>query len=227
MDHWVFPVGTMVFKEFRLDGKLLETRLVARLGLNPDDYFMGAFRWYDDESDAVFVRDGGNDVRETGHDIPAVKKCFTCHNGDRGRVLGYSAVQQPAAKAALSDPPAEPYVVPGDAIAREALGYLHANCGNCHNPTGTSRTDTNLTLRLEVAERAVEDTGIYRTSVRIDLDRWLHNGFDLRIAPADPDRSAVLARMKTRNKDDAMPPFASEQVDTDGIELVRKWIESL
>jgi hypothetical protein len=227
MDHWVFPVGTMLFKEFRLDDKLLETRLVARIGPKPDDYFMGAFRWNDDESDAVFVRDGDANVRGTDHDIPTAKNCFTCHNGDRGRVLGYSAVQQPAPEAPLSDPPAEPYVAPGDAIAREALGYLHANCGNCHNPNGTSRTDTNLTLRLYVAEHTVEDTGIYRTGVRVILDRWLHKGFDLRIAPGDPDLSAVLARMKTRDKDDAMPPFASERVDTDGVELVRKWIASL
>lgn len=227
MDHWVFPIGTMLFKEFKRQGKLLETRLVARLGPEPDDYFMGAFEWNDDESDAVFVRDGDNDVRETDHDIPAVKKCFTCHNGERGRVLGYSAVQQPEAKAPLSDPPADPYLVPGDGIAREALGYLHANCGNCHNAHGTSRTDTNLTLRLEVTEHAVEETGIYQTGFRIDLDRWLHNGFDVRIAPGDPDRSAVLARMKTRTKDDAMPPFASEQVDPGGVELVRKWIASL
>jgi hypothetical protein len=227
MDHWVFPVGTMLFKEFRLEGKLLETRLVARLGPEPDDYFMGAFRWYDDESDAVFVRDGENNVRETDHDIPKVQNCFTCHNGDRGRVLGYSAVQQPAVKAPLSDPPVEPYVVPGDEVAREALGYLHANCGNCHNPSGTSRSDTDLTLRLEVSEHAVEDTGIYQSAVQGVLDRWLHKGFDVRIAPGDPDLSAVLARMKLRTKEDAMPPFASERVDTDGVELVRKWIESL
>jgi hypothetical protein len=227
MDHWVFPVGTVFFKEFALDGKRLETRVVARLGPEPDDYFMGAFRWNDDESDAEFLRDGESDVRGTEHDVPEVKRCFTCHNGDRGRSLGYSAVQQPAPKAPLSDPPAEPYVVPGDELAREALGYLHANCGNCHNPTGTSRTDTKLTLRLEVSEHTVEDTSIYRSAVGASLDYWLHKGFDLRIAPGDPEHSAVLARMGSRSKDTAMPPFATEKTDSEGLDLVRRWILSL
>ena len=58
MDHWVFPIGSMFFKEFALDGRKLETRIVARLGADADDYFMGAFRWNEDESDAVFVREG-------------------------------------------------------------------------------------------------------------------------------------------------------------------------
>jgi hypothetical protein len=227
MDHWVFPIGTMFFKEFSLDGKRLETRLVARLGPKPEDYFMGAFVWNDDESDAVFERGGEANVRGTEHDVPETKRCFTCHNGEQGRALGYSAVQQPAAQAPLSDPPTQPYVVPGDDVARRALGYLHANCGNCHNPNGTSRTDTNLTLRLEVGEQTVEDTGIYRTSVGVDLDHWLQHGFDLRIAAGEPASSAVLARMNSRSKDDAMPPFASERVDESGVELVQQWIESL
>lgn len=227
MDHWVFPIGTMLFKEFALDGKKLETRLVARLGPEPDDYFMGAFRWNGDESDAVFLRDGENDVRGTDHDVPEVKRCFTCHNGDLGRVLGYSAVQQAAPEAPLSDPPEQAYVVPGDEVARKALGYLHANCGNCHNPHGTSRTDTKLTLRLEVSEHTLEDTSIYKSAVGVELDYYLHKGFDERIVPASPDRSAVLARMEKRTKEDAMPPFASEKVDADGVELVRRWIESL
>lgn len=227
MDHWSFPVGTVLFKEFKLDGKRLETRIVARLGSKPDDYFMGAFVWYDDETDAELDRDGASNVRDTAHDVPETKRCFTCHNGEKGRVLGYSAVQQPAAEAPLSDPPSEPYLVPGDDTARAALGYLHANCGNCHNPTGTSRTDTNLRLRLEIGEHTVEDTAIYASSVRVALDHWLSKTIELRIAPGEPEASGVLARMKSRTKDDAMPPFASELVDDTGVELVRDWIASL
>ncbi len=227
MDHWVFPVGTMFFKEFAIDGRRLETRVVARLGTEPEDYFMGAFRWDDDESDAVFVREGDENVRGTDHDVPEVKRCFTCHNGDRGRALGYSAVQQATPRAPLSDPPDAAYVVPGDDVARTALGYLHANCGNCHNPEGTSRTDTKLTLRLEVSEHSVEDTSIYRSAVGVDLDYYLRKGFDARIVPGEPERSAVLARMEARTKDDAMPPFATEKVDAAGVNLVRRWIASL
>lgn len=227
MDHWRFPVGTMLFKEFSSEGKRIETRVLARLGPDPDDYFMGAFVWNDDESDAEFTRDGEENVRGTEHDVPETKRCFTCHNGEPGRVLGYSAVQQPAAEAPLGDSPEVPYTIPGDDTARRALGYLHANCGNCHNPTGTSRTDTNLTLRLEVDEHTVEDTAIYASAVGTELDHWLHRGYAARIAPGEPEQSAVLARMASRDKDVMMPPFATEVVDEAGVALVRQWIAAL
>ena len=78
-----------------------------------------------------------------------------------------------------------------------------------------------------MSEHTVEDTSIYRSAVGVDLDYYLRKGFDARIVPGDPDRSAVLVRMEKRTKDDAMPPFATEQVDATGAELVRRWIESL
>ena len=30
MDHWVFPIGTRVFKEFSIDGRPVETRSIER-----------------------------------------------------------------------------------------------------------------------------------------------------------------------------------------------------
>lgn len=227
MDHWVFPVGTMLWKEFSLEGRRLETRLVARLGPEPDDYFMGAFVWADDESDARFMPDGEPNVRGTEHDAPQTKRCFTCHNGDRGRVLGYSAVQQPAPEAPLSDPPDEAYVVPGDDVAREALGYLHANCGNCHNAEGSARPDTDLDLRLRVSQHTVEETSMYATSAGVKLQSFEGTQLSLRIAPGDPDQSALLFRMLQRGPKTQMPPFASEKVDAAGAERVRAFIASM
>jgi hypothetical protein len=50
--------------------------------------------------------------------VPSRNDCLACHEGPAVPVLGYSAVQ-------LEAPPLPP-----------ALGYLHANCGHCHNATG-------------------------------------------------------------------------------------------
>src|SRR6185436_3249480 len=55
MDHWIFPIGTKFFKEFSLGGVALETRLVERYGTGPEDYWMGAFVWNDDGTDAVLA----------------------------------------------------------------------------------------------------------------------------------------------------------------------------
>ena len=48
-----------------------------------------------------------------------------------------------------------------------------------------------------------------------------------RILPGNPDQSAVSYRMGQRGNNAQMPPLASKTVDTEGLALVRRWIESL
>lgn len=227
-DHWIFPIGAMLFKEFALDGKRIETRLIMRTGPEPTDYFMGAFLWNDDESDAVFVRAGMENARDTAHDVPRVKNCFTCHNGEAGRILGFSAVQQPDVDTGLlSEPPLTSFVVPGDAQAQAALGYLHANCGHCHNLHGTSWPDTDLDLRLLVSDERVEDTATYRSAVGVELNSFQDDVINLRIAPGDAEHSGIYHRMSLRGPMKQMPPLATEIVDPTGLARVQAWIESL
>lgn len=103
----------------------------------------------------------------------ARERCSTCHNGEPGRLLGFSALQlaresdlerldldQLAALGLLSSPPSgASYSLSGsassgdgtdtDTDAAAALGYLHASCGNCHNTRGTAWPDTQMLLRLD------------------------------------------------------------------------------
>ena len=91
MNHWKFPVGTKFFKEFALDGKRLETRLIWRVadtGNREKDTLVGAYVWNDAETDAVFAKDGGENLRGTEHDAPAADTCWRCHVGEAGHVLG-------------------------------------------------------------------------------------------------------------------------------------------
>jgi mono/diheme cytochrome c family protein len=226
-DHWQFPIGTMLFKEFAKDGKRLETRLIARTGAGPNDYFMGAFIWNDDESDALFVSDGQRDVRGTAHDVPSEKNCGTCHNGEPGRVLGFSAVQQPAVRSELLTIAVAPFTVPGSEAARAAFGYLHANCAHCHNPNGSARPDTNMNLRLALGETRAEDTQILKTTVGIDLQNSVASQLEKRVVARAPAESALLFRMLERGPETQMPPLATESVDPAGTAAVRAWIESL
>ena len=226
-DHWQFPVGAMLFKEFSKDGKLLETRLIARTGSGPNDFFMGAFVWNDDESDAFFVPEGQRDVRGTAHDVPSAKNCGTCHNGEPGRVLGFSAVQQPTVAGELVSQPVAPFTVPGDETARRAFGYLHANCAHCHNPNGSARPDTNMNLRLSLGETRLEDTQILKTTLNIDLQNPVIPELTKRVVARGPGQSALLYRMLQRGPETQMPPLASEVVDPAGTAAVRAWIDSL
>jgi hypothetical protein len=226
MDHWVFPVGTKVFKEFALAGKRLETRLIWRVndtGNREVDYLVGAYLWNDAESDATFVPDGAENVRGTDHDVPAADTCWRCHVGEAGHILGYSAVQ-------LGDLGGVPLTVqPGTTYQapNAALGYLHANCGHCHNPEGSAWVDSHMILRLDVDEHDAMTTQIYTTTVGVPLEQWINRGYTTRIIPGDPDNSAVYVRMASRVMNVQMPPIATEHTDPTALDLLRTWITSL
>ncbi len=224
MDHWVFPVGTMFFKQFSQGGRRLETRLIQRTGSGRFDYWMGAFIWDEGETDAVFTPDGQENVLGSEHDVPKVKQCGTCHNGEPGRILGFSALQL------AGEPPspvADRYDPPGDDVTAQALGYLHVNCGNCHNRSGSAWPDTDMVLRVGVDEVEAPETELYRTTVDQPLTSFDSPGLNLRIAPGDPDRSGLLIRMSHRDPDTQMPPIATEIVHEEGVEIVRAWIAQL
>jgi hypothetical protein len=194
MDHWRFPIGTVAFKEFSRDGKRLETRVIARL--SESEYFMGAFAWNDAETDARYVPEGVQNVRGTDHDVPSARQCGTCHNGEPGKLLGFSAAQQ-----------ADVFAPPGDAVTASALGYLHANCAHCHNPNGSARPDTDMNLRLSVRDREPSATAAYRTvtAKRAQL---------------------IVERMRSREPHTQMPPLGTEHVDARGVAVVQAWLAS-
>ena len=239
-DRWVVPVGTRVFKEFSLPGGRLETRLTQRVASSgrSSDWWMGAFIWNAARTEATFAEFGQDDVLGTDHDVPSQRACADCHGGEPGRVLGFSTVQLSGgaplslgdlrAMGLLSAPVADS-PVPGTPAEREALGYLHANCGHCHNPRGDAWRDTDMVLRVQVGETSVTATELYRTCVGVRTDRY--RDVDYRIVAGDPDDSCVSHRMGLRDssrwRNDQMPPLGTEIVDSTGLAAVRAWILAL
>lgn len=228
MDHWRFPVGTKLFKEFAREGKRLETRLIWRVADTGDrerDLLVGSYVWNDAETDAVFAKDGASNVRGTDHDVPSAEMCWRCHIGEPGGVLGFSALQ-------LGDVSALPLSAPPPAGTTygapvPALGYLHANCGHCHNPNGGAWVDSHMILRLDVGERDAATTQIVQTTVGVELEQWIDRGYTFRIVAGDPDQSALFYRITQRTMQVQMPPLATEHTDDTAIALLRSWIESL
>jgi hypothetical protein len=248
MDHWLFPVGTRAWKEFALDGVRLETRLIERWGPGASDYFMGAFVWNAEQTQAWLAPDGAEDVLGTEHDVPARDRCPACHDGDVGRILGFSAFQLRAAALVpelaeagfasldissaegwLDELPPPPPAPASDATATAALGYLHANCGHCHNPRGTAWPDTQMLLRLELDDSLDERSGPYQSVVsqRLQYVRDQRGEITLRVDPGHPESSGLVARMAVRGPKVQMPPLATEQVDAAGVELMRDWIAAM
>jgi hypothetical protein len=212
--HWRFPVGTRLFKEFKKDGRRLETRVTWRVGdsgRREDDTLLGSYVWNDDETDARLAPDGAVDVRGTAHDVPSRDECWRCHLGEPGHVLGLSALQTDARLAPAVEP---------------ALGYLHANCAHCHNPHGGAWSDTDLHLALDVDGGA---TAIYDSTVgrEVTVTPTVADAPRVRVVPGRPEESLVVARMRVRGIRRPMPPLGTERVHGEGLELVRRWVREL
>ena len=92
-NHWVFPVGTRAWKEFSVDGRLIETRLLLKVRDTRDGWFEMAYQWRADGSDADAVADGVDDASQTTHRIPSQSECAQCHAGVRDTLIGLSALQ--------------------------------------------------------------------------------------------------------------------------------------
>jgi hypothetical protein len=242
MAHWQFPIGTKLFKEFSVRGRLIETRLIERVsnktGHVKNDYFMGTFVWSADQSEAVLTSDGVRDALDTDHDVPEQTACVECHRGEPGAYLGVSAVQLSrsgmldtlAKRSLLSVDPKRSFPIPGDEIQVAAVGYMNANCGHCHSAHGVADL-MRLRFLPEQADLPIEQSEVYTTTIGQKITDWKVHPDELqqRVVPGDPDHSALLYRMLQRGKekparDDQMPPLASERVHHEGIAAVRAWI---
>ncbi len=242
-DEWVFPVGTRVWKEFRRGEQRVETRFAMKLASG--EWLRTTYRWSaDGESAAAELTTGETDVGGTGYEIPALATCATCHRGRADGVLGFDAVTMAAPGATgltlaeltrrdlLSAPLAAP-VVPGDAQAVAALGWLHASCGTaCHNASPKAAAHfTGLNMRLDVATLAagVEGTNAYRTAVNVPSNFSAPNGAHVRIAAGEPDASTLVFRASYRDRSGQyqMPPLGTHSVDPQGVATLRAWVGSL
>jgi hypothetical protein len=239
MNAWQFPPGTRLWKEFTRDGVRVETRLYAKVGPAPEDWAAAAYLWASDQTDARLMPAGAANALGTEHDVPGASHCPACHEGTTSRILGFSAVQldhaAPSGQLDLDDliaeglltapPPAKRPAFPGDAQERAVVGWLHANCGSCHNPHRASHPEPrcydpqnrlDLSLRTTDLERP-RDLGVYRTAM---------NFFYIR--PGRAAESPLFIRLSRRHPEGwGMPPLASERIDPEAVEQVRAWINGL
>ncbi len=267
MEYWQYPAGFKLWKEFRRDGKVIETRLLQKNGDGLTNWYMVAFKWKDDHSDAQAVVDGELNAMGTEHDIPSQKQCGDCHGAMYDNALGFSALQlshdipgsMNLTKAAelgwFNQPPAAAgYKLPGTEVEKKALGYLHANCGMCHNPLSKAymtKASLDLWTRLDQIQ-SVQQTRAYLSTV---CDQWpgpggkgspittcetghatgapmeiKDLGIPKRVVPMAPASGGLHTLMSMRSAASnaaQMPPLGTELVDTMGLAALDAWINSL
>jgi hypothetical protein len=250
MDHWVFPVGTKIWKEFSR-GVRVETRLIMKQladDLAPNAWFYASYVWNLAQDETRLVTDGIMNANNTAHDVPSRQDCRACHERLRPtRVLGFDAIQLDyaaplalldlqdlIAQGLLSAPPpnaAPHFPLPGSGIDRAALGYFHGNCGHCHNPSSDVHDVAPLDLRLRSAMPAtVAGTPAYMTSVNVNAAiPYTEAGktYTKLIIPQMSADSAVIGRMNSMMGIRFMPNVAVESVDPAGQTALVTWINSL
>jgi hypothetical protein len=250
-DAWVFPVGTRFWKEFSFEGHRVETRYLERRA--DGEWLYAAYGWSPDGSEAELVSEKGKRgayplASGKAHTIPGVSDCKVCH---QGKVLGFATLQlstdrDPGAVHAEPRPApgvdlrylvergllvglprqyqeTPPRIAAGSTTERAALGYMHGNCGHCHNEKGPL---ANLELFLRqpmapTAHTAMNSTINYPVK---KLAPGQAADAVLRIAPGHPGRSGLMERMDSRYPPLQMPPLGTELVDEEAVSLIRKWI---
>ena len=245
MNNWSFPVGTRFFKEFSVDGKKVETRYIQRLGTGEREFAFASYLWNEEQTEAYKLdRAGMVDVLGTSHIIPSWEQCVQCHGtyplggGRPSRGLGFSAMMLSEVSEGLSlrdlveadrlsHPPTAPIQIPGDEQTKKALGYLHINCGTCHNQSEDGLPQLTMNLWLDVEHTSVTETNAWQTTVGIDTQVFKDQQVSARISPGHPEGSALYYRMRHRDNAAQMPPVGTRIVDEEGLAIIKEWIEAM
>ncbi len=189
--------------------------------------------------------------------VPSQTDCLACHDSSATPVLGFSALQLSPARDpnAPHTEPARPHPIDLQTLQqmgllqglsaallqrapaifarttteRAALGYLHANCGHCHNDAGPlAALDMNLQQLAMTphssARRTLASLTTHAGRLRNDSGQVAAQVAD---ADADAGHGLLLKRLRASDPMRRMPPLGVSTPDTVGIDLVQRWIKQL
>jgi hypothetical protein len=246
---WVFPLGTKLWKEFKADGRRVETRIFEKT--REDRWSRATYEWNDDET-AAMRSDGRDrpDVEINGavYHVPTGSECDQCHKGRKERILGFEMISLAQSGATgmtmerlidedlISPVPEREELEIGDdgtGLAKKALGWMHINCGvSCHNDNQVSEAySSGLRLKLDPAQldgRSSANFEILRTTVGVPAKTLRWNNAQ-RIVAGSPEDSLLyqLASVRRPGKNNQMPPIASRVVPREEVEVLADWIRAM
>ncbi|WP_163933277.1 SO2930 family diheme c-type cytochrome [Paraferrimonas sp. SM1919] len=232
--------------------RLLETRLLI---LREDGWHGLTYQWQGQQAQRLQV--GARIAIELNHQdqllrfdyqIPSEIDCITCHQqfrdgqlashpiGPKPRLLNRAATtsnnlnqlhywqQQGYLRPYDKTITIEPMAMLGNNVNLElqARGYLDINCGHCHQANGSGSVSG---LRLTFAT----DPHSHQYGICKQPPGWDGGplGLDFDIVPANADRSIIPYRMQLTDAKDKMPALGRQVEDTEGVQLIKQWINSL
>jgi uncharacterized repeat protein (TIGR03806 family) len=236
-----YPVGTAILKMFAFEGPV-ETRVMIRRELGWEFH---TYEWNEEGTDAellderkqVMLKLPGQTLR---YDYPSRAECGYCHGTANAKPLGPrldqlarevdyggTVADQLDALVAIGAfdgglPEVVPMASPSDEDAplrARARAYLHSQCGHCHRPGGWVPPQLEMDLRWSTptadAEICDEELQYFNPWVPVEF----------RIAPGDPENSAIWMRQTVRGLGQ-MPPLSTYETDPNA-QVVRDWIAGL
>lgn len=246
---WDFPKGAVLIKHFEFPGNRLETRFEVKG--DDDVYYYLTYKWNAAQTDAILLNASidedivVNGVVQSWH-YPSRNECASCHFPQNGSVLGpktrnlNKSIVYPSSGIAMNQLVnfselgiITENITPNNvtnymavsakddlsaSLEDRARGYLDVNCSSCHNPQvdNIAMFDARYTTPLEnqnlIYGDVIYDEGLNDPKV---------------IIPQDVSNSMAHFRMNSTQTGIAMPPLAKDVVDTEGVQLIADWINSL
>jgi hypothetical protein len=257
-DAWVFPVGTKLWKEFSM-GRRVETRFIEHTSDGEWRFASYVWNGQGTDAvlapgQGTTVAVAG--ARNGQYKVPGEYDCRACHEGAAVPVLGFSALQlssdrdpmaphaDPAASIDLRQLVAQglvrnlpkeilespPRIDARSPVERAALGYLHANCGNCHSVPSESGASVPVGI---VFAQQVQDSKLSVDAVRRSLievsSRFRDHATPSATRVVEPgqfDASMIAVRMKSRDSRVQMPPLGTATTDDEALALIGRWINT-
>lgn len=235
MSNWIYPVGFILWKDFIVGGRKVETRMLEKIknGIGSANWRNTVYVWRSDQSDADRTDNASLPRIDQNYEFSSisnyklfgVNQCMQCHNSAKDYSLGFTAIQlsnlskdgnltELAMNSHINSPPTRPISIPGTDLDKMTLGYLSSNCGTCHAPGGIAEF-IGMNLKLNLNANTLQETNTYLTTVS--------NGSG-RVIPKNLTQSRLFQRVSEKT----MPPRAIlNTTDPYIVKTLEDWIMSL
>jgi uncharacterized repeat protein (TIGR03806 family) len=234
--------------------RLLETRILFHRDSGWEAF---SYEWNDEGTSASLSLAGNvKAVSWIHHDgstqsldyvIPDANKCVSCHEehkkilpiGPKARHLNRDFPYTQGAEnqlvhwtkaGLLEGAPANPEEAPRNAVwddpksgtlDERVRAYVEINCAHCHHPDGPAK---NAGLDFTIKQSDTEKLGVWKTPVAVGRGG---GGRKYSIVPGNPEASILYYRLNSADPAIMMPEVARRMIHTEGVALIREWIESM
>lgn len=233
--------------------KILETRLIFKKNGN---WVFANYVWNDEQTEAYYDMDGSivpvefvqnGETKQVNYRIPSQGECLICHKRqdnaipigpkpqnlnftlsyqdgtynqiDKWEDIGYLDLGTPSNINSIVD-----YRDSSKSLDERVRSYFDINCAHCHNEQGHCNY---LPIKLSFSETT--DPSKLGICVEPDIDISSMVGEEVThiVRPGHPLQSATYQRMNTEQANLQMPLIGRSLVDTEAVQLVEQWINSL